>query len=490
MGVVLKQSLNNTLITYFGFVIGAINLLFLYTRFLTDEYFGLVNVILSASAVLMPLLAFGVPNTLVKYFAGFQEGRGRDSFLTLMVLLPLLLILPLAFISQIANETIGNFLSKENAVVKGYVWHIFLIAVAMAYFEVFYAWAKVKMKSVFGNFMKEVFSRITVTFLLLLIYIEVITVMTFLNALVMLYLLRTLIMMAYALKVQRIRLNFEFPANAKEMVSYSALIILGGSAAIILLEVDKVMINQFIEIENVAYYSVAGYIAITIAVPARSMHNITYPLTAEILHNKDIDGLKRLYQKSSLTLFIVSGLLYLLIILNLHDLYDFLPESYRGGYIIVVILGLAKVYDAVLGNNNAILYNSDFYKALLLMGVLLAIMTIVLNLWLIPRFGLDGAAIASFLAFFIYNTIKLAYVKLKFNIQPITKETIKVFVLLLSITVLLYFVKFPFHPLVNILLKSVLIVVPYLFVLYKFKISEDVFGLLSKYLKMIKGIGN
>lgn len=146
MGVVLKQSLNNTLITYFGFVIGAINLLFLYTRFLTDEYFGLVNVILSASAVLMPLLAFGVPNTLVKYFAGFQEGRGRDSFLTLMVLLPLLLILPLAFISQIANETIGNFLSKENAVVKGYVWHIFLIAVAMAYFEVFYAWAKVKMK--------------------------------------------------------------------------------------------------------------------------------------------------------------------------------------------------------------------------------------------------------------------------------------------------------------------------------------------------------
>src|SRR5690606_6113955 len=147
MGIVLKQSLNNTLITYCGFVIGAMNLLFLYTRFLTDEYFGLVNVILSASAVLMPLLAFGVPNALVKYYAGFGKGKGRDAFLTLMVLLPLILIAPIALLSHLANETIGNFLSQENPVVKGYVWHIFIIGVAMAYFEVFYAWSKVQMKS-------------------------------------------------------------------------------------------------------------------------------------------------------------------------------------------------------------------------------------------------------------------------------------------------------------------------------------------------------
>src|SRR5690606_23586445 len=143
MGIVLKQSLNNTLITYIGFVIGAVNLLFLYTRFLTDEYFGLVNVILSASAVLMPVLAFGVPNALVKYYAGFREGQGRDAFLTLMLLLPMVLIVPIAILSYGANEIIGTFLSRENPIVKHYVWHIFIIGVAMAYFEVFYAWAKV-----------------------------------------------------------------------------------------------------------------------------------------------------------------------------------------------------------------------------------------------------------------------------------------------------------------------------------------------------------
>ncbi|MCK0189299.1 polysaccharide biosynthesis C-terminal domain-containing protein [Arenibacter sp. F20364] len=482
MGIVLKQSLNNTLITYGGFAIGALNLLFLYTRFLTDEYFGLVNVILSASSVLMPLLAFGIPNAMVKYYSGFQGLSAKDGFLTLMVLLPLVLIVPIGAISYLANETIGDFLSKENPIVKGYVWHIFIIGVAMAYFEVFYAWAKVQMKSVFGNFMKEVFSRIVVTLLLLLIYFEIISVLTFLNALVGMYILRTLIMQVYALRLLNLKLDFNLPSNTREIISYSTLIILGGSAAIVLLEVDKVMINQFIEIKNVAYYSVAGYIATVIAVPSRSMHNITYPLTAEILYKKDIKALKTLYQKSSLTLFIVSGLIFILIILNLNDLYNLLPDSYRGGYVIVFIIGVARVYDALLGNNNAIMYNSDYYRALLLMGVALAFLTILLNLWLIPKYGLDGAAIASFMAFFIYNTIKLGFVKLKFGIQPITKETLKVVFLLLMLSGVFYYISFPFHPLVNIALKSVLVLFCYIFVLYRFRISEDVYGAISFYL--------
>lgn len=171
--------------------------------------------------------------------------------------------------------------------------------------------------------------------------------------------------------------------------------------AVVLLEVDKVMINQFIEIENVAYYSVAGgFIAMVIAVPSRSMHQITYPMTADLLNQKNLQGLKVLYHKSSLTLFIISSLIFLLILVNLSDMYELMPSAYKNGYFIFIWLGLAKVYDSVLGNNNSILYNSDYYRAVLFLGVLLALMTIALNLWLIPKYGLDGAAIASFSALF------------------------------------------------------------------------------------------
>ncbi|WP_297702547.1 polysaccharide biosynthesis C-terminal domain-containing protein [uncultured Eudoraea sp.] len=482
MGIIFKQSLKNTTITYLGFAIGAINTLFLYTRFLTDEYYGLVGVILSSSAILMPLMAFGVPNTLVKYYSNFNDSKSADGFLTLMVLLPLLIVIPLAGVSYFANEAIGNFLARKNVIVKDYVWYIFLIGLAMAYFEIFYAWSKVQMKSVFGNFMKEVFVRVGVSLLLILLFMEFISVDLFLKALVGLYLFRTILMKLYAYSLKRPKLWFSWPKNTNSMVNYSILIILGGSTAVILLEIDRFMINQFIPIQNVAYYTVAIFIATVIAVPARAMHQITYPMTAEILNRNDMVELKRLYQKSSLTLFIVSGLIFILILLNLNDLYSLLPKAYRGGYIIVLLIGCTKLFDALIGNNNAILFNSDYYRALLFMGVLLAAFTILFNWLLIPEYGLNGAAFATFIAICIYNTIKLIYVKRKFNIMPFTIETAKIAGLLVLMVAIFYFVEFTFNPLVNIVLKSVLISVVYVGILYRFKISEDVFGVLSGFL--------
>ena len=480
MGVVFKQSLNNSIITYLGFGLGALNTLVLYLRFMEPEYYGLLQVVLSASVVIMPLLAFGVPNTLVKFYSGFTDVKSKDGFLTLMLFLPLALMLPIAGITYVVNDSISNFLSKENPIVRGYVWHIFFVAMTMAYFEVFYAWARVHMKSVFGNFMKEIFGRVGQSVLLVLLYFDVISVTSFIDGLVVVYVLRMLFMKIYAYTLYRPRLVFDFPSNTRKILVYSALIILGGSVAIVLLEIDKVMINQFIKIENVAYYSVASFIALVIAVPSRSMHQIMYPLTAELMNKNDLAGLSRLYQKSSLTLYIISGLLFALIFLNLNDLYELLPDAYRNGYIIFVWLGLAKLYDALLGNNNSILYNSDYYRAVLYMGIFLAIVTVLLNVWLIPAYGLDGAAIASFSAFFIYNTVKLIYVKMKFNMLPFTKETVQISVLLAITLLTFYFIRLPFHPIISIMIKSLGITLLYVGVLYKFKISEDVFQVLSK----------
>ncbi|AZQ58402.1 lipopolysaccharide biosynthesis protein [Maribacter sp. MJ134] len=483
MGIVLKQSMSNTIVTYIGFGIGAVNTLFLYTKFMQPENYGLVQVILSVSAVLMPILAFGIPNSLVKFYSSFNENRAQDGFLTMMLLLPLVLIVPIALLSFFANEAIGSLLARENPVVRDYVWHIFLIGLAMAYFEVFYAWVRVRMKSVFGNFMKEIFCRVCQSILLVLFVFDYIEIEFFINAVVVSYLLRMLIMKFYAYRLHMPKLIWNIPGNWRDIVKYSALIILGGSTAIVLMEIDKVMLNNFLPIANVAYYGVAGFIAVSIAVPARAMHQITYPMTAEYLNRNDVFSLKGLYQKSSLTLFIISGLLFLLIILNLNDLYKLLPDGYAGGFFIVFWIGLAKVFDALLGNNNSILYNSDYYRSILFFGVLLALMAIGLNLWLIPTYGLNGAAIASFSAFFVYNCLKLYYVKLKFQISPFTRETVKVFSLLLVLGAIFYYLQFSFHPILNIALKSALLVLMYTFILYRFKISEDVYGILSKFLK-------
>ncbi len=482
MGIVFKQSLNNTLVTYIGFGIGAINHLFLFTRFMDDANFGLVTVVTSAATVLMPLMAFGVPNTLVKYFSIYKDSPHLNGFLTMMLFLPLVFIVPLWGIAYFAHESIAGFLSVKNGMLSGYIWHIFIIGLAMAYFEVFYAWARVHLKSVYGNFLKEIFVRAGTTVLLLLLFLNALTFTTFMHLLVLLYVIRLGIMKWVAFALHRPKLVPKLPENTKNIFVYSLFIILGGSAAIVLLEVDKVMLNQFVEIKNVAYYGVAAYIAMVIVVPSRSMHQITYPITAHLMNSGDMAGLGQLYKKSSLTLFIFSGLLFVLIICNVNTLYLLLPEAFRGGFTIVFVIGAIKVYESVLGNINSILYNSSYYRATLLIGVLLAVLTILFNLWLIPKYGIDGAAIASFLAFFLYNTLKLVFVKLKFNMFPFTIESVKVLVLVLVVGLLFYFIEIGMHPLVSILLKSAMIILVYTVSLYHFRISEDIFKVLTKYL--------
>ena len=149
----------------------------------------------------------------------------------------------------------------------------------------------------------------------------------------------------------------------------------------------------------------------------------------------------------------------------------------------VFLIGLSRVFDALLGNNNAILFNSRYYRIVLLMGVLLALLTIVLNLVFIPMYQTAGAAMATCIAVFLYNTAKLIFVWSKFRISPFSNNTIRVFGLLVFIGVLFYALQFTFHPLLNIILKSSLMVLMYAGVLYRFRISEDINDIIKRTFK-------
>ncbi|MCX7547355.1 polysaccharide biosynthesis C-terminal domain-containing protein [Xanthomarina sp. F1114] len=486
MGIVVNQSIKNTLVTYLGFGIGAINVLFLYTSFLSDEYFGLVGYLLSTANIMMPLMAFGVHNTIIKFYSSFKTKQSQNSFLTLMLFLPLLVIIPFGLIGYFAFSFISSWLAGDNIIVADYVWLIYITAISFAYFEVFYAWSKVQMQTVFGNFMKEVFHRVCTTILLLLLYADYLTVDQFINCIVGAYILRLVVMKLYAFSLRFPKLKFGRIPNLNAILKYTTLIIIAGSVANVILEIDKFMINRYEAIENVAYYGVAIYIATVIGVPYRSMHQIVNPLTAKLLNEKNKTELKILYKKSSLTLFIISAFIFLIIILNINELYKLINENYVDGLIVVFIIGITKLLDSLLGNNNAILFNSDYYRMVLVLGVLLAVLTVVLNIVFIPIYGINGAAFATFIAILFYNISKIMFVYVKFRMLPFSVNTVKVIVLLLVGLGVFYFWDFPFHPIVNIALKSTLITISYGALVYTLNLSDDISTLLNKIFRIYK----
>ena len=484
MGVVASQSFKNLITTYVGFGIGAINTLVLYVNFLSQEYYGLVGFLLSTATILMPIMAFGVHNTLVKFYSKYDRA-GQDGFLTLMLIMPLIIIVPGALLTIVGYKFIVSFLTSENAIVEPYIPYIFIIGLSLAYFEIFYAWAKVQLRSVFGNFMNEVFHRLGVMVLLLLVFFKVLNMHQFVGGLCVVYILRMLVMMIQAFMLHRPHFIWLFPRELSSIVKYSALIIVAGSIAVMILEIDMFMIGKMVPIENVAYYSVAIYIAAVIAVPSRAMHQITYPLTASLLNQHAWPQLKSLYQKSSLTLFIISGLIFILIVCNIKALYLMLDPAYANGLAVVLLISAAKLLDNIMGNNNAIIYNSDYYRLVLLLGVVLVIIAVALNLYFIPILGINGAAIATFIASVGYGGSKIILVWKKFKMQPFTRKSGSVAFIILLLCLGFYFWDFNFHPFISIALKSTLITAIYLVVIYILKPSREIEDLIQKYIPFL-----
>lgn len=482
MGIVLNQSIKNLVSTYAGFGLGAINVLFLYPNFMTPQYYGLVSFVLSASMLFWPLMALGTHNTIVKFYSSYKDDSEKEKLFNLVLLLPFAVGLILGLLGFVFYDYILAYFKGDNNLVQPYVWLIYLITMSMAYFELFFSWSKVFLKSTFGNIMREVFHRAGVLILLVLLYYERVTIPQFLYLMAAVYVLRMLIMMVFAFQQHLPRVSFQFPKNVSNILKYSGLIFIAGSVAMALLDLDKVMIEHYLPIENVAIYGISIYIASVIAVPSRAMHQITYPLTAELLNSNNIVGLKDLYQRSSNTLLVIGGVIFLLIICNIKMLYELIPEEYHVGFSIVILIGLVKLYENLIGNNNSILFNSDYYRLVLGIGVVCVLMAVLLNLWFIPIYGIYGAAYATFIAYIAYNTVKLYVVWRKFKMHPFTFKTVNTLLLILGLSLIFYFWDFSFYPLVSIALKSIIMGVLFMLLAWKLKLSKDITYYLEKLL--------
>lgn len=486
MGIVLNQSLKNTVITYLGFGIGAINTLYLYPVFLGATYYAVTNYILSAANVIMPLFAIGMQNTLVKFYSQCKTEEERGRFLSFTVLFPFLLCIPIGIVGLFFFDDLVYFVSKKNPVVQTFIWLIPFTGLCMAYFEIFYAWARVHMHSVFGNFIKEVGLRLFSLFAIVGVYFNWISIVDFVYVTSGIYFLALIVTMLYAFKIKRPNFQFYIPANVKDILEYTFYIILSGSVANLLLDGDKLMLNQYLVIENIAYYSVATYIALVISVPSRAMHQIVYPITAKLMHENKYEELNALYKKTSINLQIVGGFVMLCIFVNISQLYEIVPKEYSGGIIVVFMIGLSKYFDLILGNNNAIIFNSKYYRTVLFLGLFLVLITIVLNRIFIPLYGIMGCAFATLLSITLYSLAKLLFVVKRMHLYPFTKETVTSLVVTAVLFLAFYFWEFPLYPLIGIALKSIILTVVYLYVNYKLVISKEINDIIDKMLLKFK----
>ncbi|MEL0073216.1 MAG: oligosaccharide flippase family protein [Flavobacteriaceae bacterium] len=482
MGIIAKQSIYNVVSIGLAFLIGAVNMVYLYPTYPGKEFQGLIVALLANSNLIQPFISFGVQHTLIKYFSEAQSKEERDRLLWFVLLLPLVIIaLILPFYFQFNTALLELIAGKGNGVSR-FPFLILAIAISTAYFEVFFSWLRVHLKTVFGNFLKEVYPRVLVFLLLMAYILEWIDLDGFINFLIIGYYLRLLCVMCYSFFIYIPSFNIHLPSNWTSLLRYSALIFLSGAAASFILDIDKSMIFAITKDENVAFYAVALYIAAVIEAPGRAMFQITSPMVAQALNSNDLNRLEELLKKSSINLMVVSGLAFLIINLNLLDFYKLINQpGYASAFSVVIIISLGKFFSMSMGCLNNIISNSKYYPYVFWFSVSSAVLAVLLNYYLISAYGIIGAAFATLIVILFINSCKLILIYYAFNIHPYNRKSLSIIGSIFLIYGMVYSIPSIGSPILAILLRSLAILILFLVPFYFFKWSSEIAAVLKRF---------
>jgi len=485
MGIIAKQSIYNVFSIGIAFVIGALNMVYLYPTYPGKEFQGLVIAVLANSNLIQPFLSFGVQHTLIKYFSDADSKVERDRLLWFVLLFPILILLIIAPLYSQFNHAILEFLSGNSETVGRFPFMILAVAISTAYFEVFFSWLRVHLHSVFGNFLKEVYPRLLTLILLLCYVFSWIDKDSFINYLILGYYLRLFVIAAYSFYIYVPSFEFRLPSNVKPMMRYSALIFLSGAAASFILDIDKSMIYAITSQENVAFYAVALYIAAVVEAPGRAMFQITSPLVATALNQNDLPRLESLLKKSSANLMVVCGLAFLVINLNLVDFYQLInQDGYASAIGVVVIVSLGKFFSMSMGCLNNIISNSQYYSYVFWFSISSAILAVLLNYYFINVYGIIGAALATFMVIVFINICKIILIYKVFKIHPYNKKSWSIVLSLFLIYGVIYLIPTMINPILSIIIRSILIISLFAIPFYRFRWSEEI----ENQLKRIKAL--
>ena len=483
MGVVAKQTFYNLLSIGLAFGLGAINTLYMYPNFMGSRLQGVVIALLAYSNLVQPFISFGLQHAIIRYYSSFKTKEEKDSLLTFTIWSPLIIMFFIYIYIWMFSSSVIDDISSKEPLLSTYAFVIILVAISTSYFEIFYSWLRVQLASVFGNFLKEFYPRL-LNFVLLTSYaLDFLKFETFIYSLIVGYYIRLFLVIFYSLKVYTPRLSFKLPPFILKILFYSLLIFLSGAASSIILDIDKSMIASLITSDDVAFYSVALFIAAVIEAPGRAMFQIVSPLVSKAVNSDNKVYLIQLLKKSSDNLFLVSGVLFLLINLNLTDFYDFVDQPlYAVAAGVVTIVSVGKLYSMSMGCLNNIISNSKFYPFIFWFSILSASVAVILNFALIPKYGIIGAAYATLVVIILINSLKLILISYGLKIHPYSKQTLKIIVLIILVYLALYNIDFKYSSFINLIIRSGLIIFFYFVLSQFFGLSNDINEQFKKYL--------
>lgn len=469
MGIIAKQSIQGTIVTYLGVAVGFVTTFFVLTRFLSTEEIGLARVLVDAATLFIGLAQLGTSSSIIRFYPHFRsqeqgtKSQDEHGFFFWTLIVPLVGFALFTAIYCACYTPLSQWFGEKSPLFVEYYYMVLPMAFFMLYQTVFETNANVRMHIVVPRAVRELITRIGLLVVYLLYAFRVVDIDGFVVALCSVYAVAMLCNMGYLFSLGEVSLrpDWNFLRSNRSLVRqyllYTGFLLISAVASVLAPTLSSFFITAEMGLSYTGIFAIATYIAVMVSIPYRSMAAIAAPQLATAIKENNQHETAHLMQQVSSTLLLVGGIILCVIWLNIDLIFHILPngETYASARQVVLILATSQLFIAVCTFTSSALNYSHFYAFSLLFSFILTASSIGLNNLLIPHFGMDGAAVSNLIAYALYFLLITLTVRLTLHAPTFTRQHAKI-LLLIVVILNLNFLWQTYLPIQNIWLSSII----------------------------------
>lgn len=433
MGIVFRQSIKTTLVTFLGAALGFLTN-YLYSFMLLQQHFGFTRTVVNYGAIIQYLLLLGINGGLLVYITRYEGNDPRRKvFLTAAFLLPLVLVgLLLLPYGVYQDGILSLFQPQDQPLFRQFYWWMPPLILLWCYISVLDAWLIANYRTAQASFSREIVLRLSNLAVLLLYFWGVINFYVFIVGTIMGYAIPAVVMIYFARSTDGFGLSTRwavFPkAEKKEIFRYNSYHWLSGATLYLLGFLDAIMLASLDPNGMVAaaVYTFPVFLAALIVLPYRSMTQAAFPSINKAYTAGEPSLLHNLFHRSGINIWVAAVFMFLIIGCNLSNAVLILGPGFEAVAALTFILMLGRMVDMLTGLNETVIFISRYYRFNFYISLVLVVAMAVFNWWLIPIYGYYGAAWATTLALALYNVGKAVFLYWKLRLHPFSKSTLLV----------------------------------------------------------------
>jgi len=236
---------------------------------------------------------------------------------------------------------------------------------------------------------------------------------------------------------------------SKEIFNYSWPLLFSGVIFALFYWADSFMIGLLMDTQSVGFYNAAVPIAMLLTITSEFFTKLFFPfITREYSKNKkNLELIKQLSKQIGKWIFAINFPLFILIII----FSEFFIKTFFGDQYLIAqnplrILIFGAFFSSIFLISTQLLSMIGKTKIILMDTLFISIFNIFLNLILIKRYGISGAAISTTISLVSLNLLFLIQAKKYLSIVPLKRKIINIVAVSIIPTILIIFLKERFKP--------------------------------------------